>query len=371
MEYHYRTVRCPNCNEVADRTKTVDKDWKFGTPLRSCPYCGRKYFDSFYKEEGIERFQDNGVHINAWSVIWLIVSLLFVIGFLSSSDAKVGAIIFGVIFVIFAIGFLRTIKALFHPKEYHQKQVDLIEGRGETMSAELAESMRRLSKKEYLDELAHNGVIVPQYFYDRIKKYEPVQSTQLIQSVQIQPSKAPPKNNENSYLKDLENLKTMLEEFQASKPQYNENALNIYYYRIAYLLGTMRDNPNVNEIAYSDAGNVFRTIALDFYRKNDDLQTALFFIKKLENVSGFSPEFYHQLADDEMQLSISDEIEKDNDNESLAPCEIEAIPTQEENEVKSLSFGEKESDSLFCRKCGAKLPLDSDFCIRCGAKVIR
>ena len=27
------------------------------------------------------------------------------------------------------------------------------------------------------------------------------------------------------------------------------------------------------------------------------------------------------------------------------------------------------SDKLFCRRCGAQLPIDSDFCFKCGTKV--
>ena len=163
----------------------------------------------------------------------------------------------------------------------------------------------------------------------------------------------------------------MLEEFQAAKPQYNEDALSIYCFRIEHFLETMRKNPNVNQEAYSNAGNIFKTIALDFYRKNDDSKTALYFIKKLKATSGFPPEFYRQLADDESRLSTSDDTEDEKTNESLAPCEMEAVSSQEDIKIKSPSRSEHESDSLFCRKCGAKLPLDSDFCFRCGTTVIR
>ena len=390
MEYHYRTVYCPHCNEVADKTKTVNSDWKLGSPLRNCPYCGKKYFDSFYREEGIERFKDNGVHINAWSVIWLVVSLLFVIGFLCSSDATAGAIIPGVIFVIFAIGFIRAISNLFHPQEYHQKQVELIEGRGDTMDADLAESMRRLSKREYLDELKQHGIDVPQYFYERLAKLEPVQRPRTINR---QPNNNIPKNNGNEYLSNLEMTKTMLEEFQSSKPKYNENALSIYFYRIEYLFGMMRDNPNVNEAAYLDAGKAFRTIALDFSSKNDDKMSALFLIKRLQSIIGFPPVFYGQLAEDEKHLyeqnALTEEDNKDCKEYEEAESDIKddrgeksffleadnnedarSMPADNQDTV-DMDINDQTVSTLYCRKCGAKLPVDSVFCIRCGTKVVQ
>ena len=46
MVYHYRSVKCPNCGEIADKTRTIDSQELNGSPFRVCPHCGETYFDA-------------------------------------------------------------------------------------------------------------------------------------------------------------------------------------------------------------------------------------------------------------------------------------------------------------------------------------
>lgn len=75
-------------------------------------------------------------------------------------------------------------------KQFHQKRIDLIEGKAGEMSDELKASMNRLSNKTYLDALRAHGVTVPNYFYQRLKTY-PIQrhQTTLFQRTQKKPEK--------------------------------------------------------------------------------------------------------------------------------------------------------------------------------------
>ena len=79
MEYHYRSVKCPNCGRTADRTTTKNNQQLWGTPFRTCPKCQTVYFDSEYKEKAIEFFKGKGGYLSLWTyIIGLIMNAGFV-----------------------------------------------------------------------------------------------------------------------------------------------------------------------------------------------------------------------------------------------------------------------------------------------------
>lgn len=62
----------------------------------------------------------------------------------------------------------------------------------------------------------------------------------------------------------------------------------------------------------------------------------------------YAQQYFEELDDDRYHLTVISEM----------PVDEVAAPIPANN-----------SDKLFCRRCGAQLPLDSDFCFKCGTKV--
>ena len=169
-----RNVDCPYCDMYADSKVLLKYHPPVGTPYRTCPKCGRVYFDSGYQENAIAWFTDTGVDMTpvrfigalvfswaqiAYSIQCIRTKTIFWPGFLS-------------LLIITLTADIDVIKAAWNwirAKEYHQKRVDELEGRGDELPPEVAESMKRLSDRGYLDALRARGVYVPEYFYQRLR----------------------------------------------------------------------------------------------------------------------------------------------------------------------------------------------------------
>ena len=175
MVYHHRTVKCPHCGKVADRTRTVDSELLKGSPFRVCPHCSTTYFDSEYKEMGLVLFEEKGGKLTFVGLVWILLSHSLVIYSLYSiiveklSGMFLPLVVFGIIALLYDIGLIKMIKNRAHSAEFHQGQIDYIEGRTKERTAALIESMERLSNKDYLDALRSHGVDVPDYFYERLQ----------------------------------------------------------------------------------------------------------------------------------------------------------------------------------------------------------
>ena len=180
MVYHNRTVTCPHCKQVADRTRTVNSEILKGSPFRVCPHCKATYFDPEYKEMGLVLFEETGYEINPWSLFWffpfngmtifVLYSLFKYNLFSDISYLLLPLGMFGIPAVLIDYGMIRIIKNRIHSDEFHQSQIDYIEGRTKERTASLVASMNRLSNKGYLDALKSHGVNVPDYFYERLQR---------------------------------------------------------------------------------------------------------------------------------------------------------------------------------------------------------
>lgn len=174
MVYHYRTVRCPHCGNIADKTRTVDSQELKGSPFRVCPHCDAVYFDTAYKEPAISLLQDRGGKLSFTAIVWVLISNTAVIFFLFESIKEhvflwLPFLVFFAIALVFDIGLVRLIRNRIKAKEYHQKKIETLEREPGMMSSELAASVERMSNERYLDSLRAHGVDVPKYFYDRLK----------------------------------------------------------------------------------------------------------------------------------------------------------------------------------------------------------
>lgn len=174
MVYHYRTVTCPYCGNIADRTRTVDSQELKGSPFRVCPHCDKAYFDPAYHEVAISVYKDEGGEVNFWGFSWFLISNGLVIFFIINAITEgkmlwAPFLIFLLIALVIDFGVGRLIYNKIHADIYHQKSIDAIEGRTKNQTGELAASMVRMSNKAYLDALKAHGVYVPDYFYERLR----------------------------------------------------------------------------------------------------------------------------------------------------------------------------------------------------------
>ena len=172
--YHSAVVKCPNCRHRVERVNL--QAGNLGSPLSRCPYCQEIVYNPYVKEPALVIYEDKGGDPNIWSVLnTILFNTLFIVllkpilqaGRLTA-PAWVALILCGGLALLFDVGWVRLFKVRRHLEEYHQKQMDRLEGRAGEQSEELRESLRRLSQKKYLDELEKYGVEVPEYFYHRI-----------------------------------------------------------------------------------------------------------------------------------------------------------------------------------------------------------
>ncbi len=190
MVYHHRRVTCPNCGRIADRTRTVDSQELKGSPFRVCPHCDEVYFDPAYHEVAISIFKDRGGEINFWAFAWVLISNGLVVFFLyngikegSMDGLWLPFLVFLGLALLFDFGLIRLIRNRRHANEYHQKSLDILEGRTRERTGELAASMERMSNKAYLDALKAHGVSVPDYFYERLRNSNVESNIQVPDSV--------------------------------------------------------------------------------------------------------------------------------------------------------------------------------------------
>ena len=175
MRIHPKLEKCPQCKWPLHYTQTYGSEILKGSPVRVCPYCNATFFDPDYKEWGLILFADKGDTFSIWEIIGLLMThaaLIFDFCSPAQYNFSIKALLaVGGTFIIAVLldcSLFRAIKNRIHSEEYHQKQIDYIEGRGKKRPTELVESMERLSNKEYLDSLKEHGIEVPDYFYERL-----------------------------------------------------------------------------------------------------------------------------------------------------------------------------------------------------------
>lgn len=174
LTFYHRKADCPYCDMYTDRKELLRDFPPFGTPYRTCPKCGRVYFDSGYQEDAIAWFTDTGGEFSPGGLIASLFyngALIFYIieCIRTKRMSLIGFSILLIIALAFDIVFIRAIWNRIRAKEYHQKIIDTLEGRRDELPPEVAESMKRLSDRGYLDALRSHGVEVPEYFYQRLR----------------------------------------------------------------------------------------------------------------------------------------------------------------------------------------------------------
>ena len=176
LTYH-RTVTCPRCEMIAERTSRLS-DELYGSPYRVCPCCGKTYFDPEYQEDAIAIYKSKGGKLTAGGFLWVLLSngivAWYIFGGIRTKTLITNSLFFVMlgIALLFDIGLIRIIRSRLKADAYHQDQIDYLEGVGGAIPEQLAESMERVSDRKYLDALRSHGVDVPEYFYKRLGSEE-------------------------------------------------------------------------------------------------------------------------------------------------------------------------------------------------------
>ena len=174
MQKCLRSVLCPKCGMRTDIRITENPDILHdGSPYRACGTCGATYYDPDYHEYAIDYFDSKGGKIDVARFLWIVLLngvLVFMVWYsLKTKTIVWGAFLFWLGLTLLSdVGVIRLVRNRIKADEFHQEQIDRLEGRSGAVSDELAASLERMSDRAYLDALKARGVDVPVYFYKRV-----------------------------------------------------------------------------------------------------------------------------------------------------------------------------------------------------------
>lgn len=150
--------KCPYCGKGIS-LNYVEREWKYGSPIRVCKKCKQKYIDKRYHEIAVEGINPDAFNMKrVWfglliGVIALIVSAIFntltilLGGYYHTTMMGIGLI--GILMIICMLVELISIKTGL--KQHKLEKVTI-------------ESVNRLQNKEYANELASVGYNVPEKY---------------------------------------------------------------------------------------------------------------------------------------------------------------------------------------------------------------
>lgn len=137
----YYSIKCPNCGKVIESGK--DRQIQFGSPLRTCRYCGAAYVDNNYTEAAWADKKDlYGKSFPFSALIFVAVGGFMIYGWWVSG--RIAILLIGV--AMAAIGVLSVVSTIkYKPSEDAELQ------------AEIEESKKRCSNPDYVIALWKAG----------------------------------------------------------------------------------------------------------------------------------------------------------------------------------------------------------------------
>ena len=168
------TVRCPHCRAQIAHDCPPEGETLPGSPLRTCPDCGRLFYDDSYQEPALKAYAASRVHFSWIKALYAAVptagALFYLSAYLKENHAmsSVLAIVFGVVAVFFDVLLVLEIVKAVRQKSKLTALEERLNGPAEALTEEERASMERLSSKAYLDALDKCGDDVADWFYFRL-----------------------------------------------------------------------------------------------------------------------------------------------------------------------------------------------------------
>lgn len=151
-----RTSSCPHCG--GPLTPHADDDYLYGSPIQTCPKCGKQYLDKHYHEAEIDGFHEADVSNKAvgkevliFGACALVLGLLNVLSF-STGRIRPALLLFFILAVVVLFSSLK-------------KAAKVVTGvRKKELEKERQASALRLQDKTYAFTLKELGYTVPEKY---------------------------------------------------------------------------------------------------------------------------------------------------------------------------------------------------------------
>ena len=140
----YYTTKCPHCKQLHERRK--DSEQPYGSPFKTCKFCGKPFVDTDYVEIGLLENKDIKESSFGWGAPALIVFGIIILA-VTWGDADTPALILGLGMIAF--GLFNIIYNLRWKPE-----------NDEALQKMVKESKRRLSDPHYVIALWKNDCYV-------------------------------------------------------------------------------------------------------------------------------------------------------------------------------------------------------------------
>ena len=147
---------CAGCN--GNLPLHSKDDYFYGSPIQTCPHCGRHYLDKHYHEPAVEGFQEIDTSKKAalkevwfYVLIAAVITVLNILSFVSGRIRPVLLILLAATAVLLFSSIGKTLKVL---TGVRKKELEM----------QLQASEKRLEKKEYALVLKELGYQVPEKY---------------------------------------------------------------------------------------------------------------------------------------------------------------------------------------------------------------
>ena len=152
-----QTLRCPNCKKSIG---TIDDEYLYGSPIRTCPKCQKIYHDPRYHEIALEGVKQNDIAPDSEFIAKKRKGgVLSILGGVGVFVAFILLIIVGWIFYFFPVISVMLLSAGI--KSLSETTESAIEKKRLALESERQLSMARMQNPIYKDQLRSLGYNVP------------------------------------------------------------------------------------------------------------------------------------------------------------------------------------------------------------------
>lgn len=155
----YSEMKCPHCGKM---NREHCNAWMYGSPLRTCKKCGKKYIDRRYREPALQGFDRRTTDPKLYKTACIICAALFILAicWYRFTTRNLGY------YTNYQIGLL-----IMCPIAIVGCVVQYLRITGGSMDRAnqkyLSESEERLKDKQYVADLIANGYKVPDKYIDK------------------------------------------------------------------------------------------------------------------------------------------------------------------------------------------------------------